>query len=95
MWTKTDAPPILAHMARGRSGAPRARDIFAANMKRLRIAKGLSQEKLAALAALHPNYIGSVERRERNISIDNIGKIAAALGVSASTLLLTTDGKGR
>jgi transcriptional regulator with XRE-family HTH domain len=95
VWTKTGAPPILARMARVRSGAPRARDIFAANMKRLRIEKGLSQEKLAALAALHPNYIGSVERRERNISIDNISKIAAALGVPASALFVTTDGKGR
>ena len=64
-------------------------------MKRLRSERGLSQEKLAALARLHPNYIGSVERRERNISIDNIEKIAAALGVAASALLAPPDGKGR
>jgi transcriptional regulator with XRE-family HTH domain len=82
-------------MARAAAKAPRARDLFAANMKRLRTEKGLSQEKLAALSRLHPNYIGSVERRERNISIDNIEKIATALGVAASALLASPDGKGR
>ncbi len=56
-------------------------------MKRLRMAKGLSQEKLAAKAGLHPNYIGSVERAERNISIDNIAKIAKALDAPVTSLL--------
>jgi transcriptional regulator with XRE-family HTH domain len=55
-------------------------------MKRLRLAEGLSQEKLAALASLHPNYIGSVERAERNISVDNIERIAAALRVPVPSL---------
>jgi transcriptional regulator with XRE-family HTH domain len=58
-------------------------------MKRLRLSQGLSQEKLAALAALHPNYIGSVERAERNISVDNIEKIAKALEVPIAQLLST------
>jgi transcriptional regulator with XRE-family HTH domain len=57
-------------------------------MKQLRLAKGLSQEKLAALASLHTNYIGSVERAERNVSIDNIEKIAKALAVTPSELLV-------
>lgn len=64
----------------------RVRDVLATNMKRLRVAKGLSQERLASLARLHPNYISSVERRERNISVDNIEKIAAALSVPISSL---------
>lgn len=49
--------------------------------------QGLSQEALADKAALHRTYIGSVERGERNISIDNIERIAEALGVSPSSLL--------
>lgn len=49
--------------------------------------QGLSQEALADKAALHRTYIGSVERGERNISIDNIERIAGALGVSPSSLL--------
>jgi len=42
---------------------------------------------LADLAGLHRTYIGSIERGERNISIDNIGKLAAAFKISLSKLL--------
>ena len=64
-----------------------ARLTFASNMRRLRLERGLSQEQLAELANLHRTYIGSVERGERNITIDNIEKIADALEVSVITLL--------
>ena len=70
------------------------RQTFARQMKRLRVAKGLSQEKLAAFAGLHPNYIGSVERAERNISIDNIERIAKALAVPVAKLLAPRGSKG-
>ena len=61
--------------------------LFAANMRRIRRSKSMTQEKVAEYADLHPNYISSVERGERNISICNIEKIARALGVSMPELL--------
>jgi transcriptional regulator with XRE-family HTH domain len=64
-----------------------ARQTFAANVRRLRDAKGLSQESLAAAAKLHRTYVGSVERAERNVSIDNMAKLAAALGVGLEELV--------
>jgi len=63
------------------------RQVLASNMRELRKEKALSQEKLAELCNLHRTYIGSVERCERNISIDNIERIAQALHVDAPALL--------
>jgi len=70
------------------------RALFARNLRRVRQARSLSQEKLADLAGLHRTYVGSVERGETNISIDNIEKLASALGIDAATLV-TEDGGGR
>ncbi|MGH2458375.1 MAG: helix-turn-helix domain-containing protein [Chloroflexota bacterium] len=63
------------------------RHLFASTLRQARLKRGLSQEALADLAGLHRNYVGSVERGERNISIDNIEKLARALGTDPSTLL--------
>jgi transcriptional regulator with XRE-family HTH domain len=64
-----------------------ARRIFAENLRKARLAKKLSQEDLAELANLHRTYVGSVERAERNVSIDNMERLAAAVGVSLSSLV--------
>jgi len=64
-----------------------ARRIFAENLRKARLAKGLSQEDLAELANLHRTYVGSVERAERNVSIDNMERLAAAVGVLLPALL--------
>lgn len=64
-----------------------ARLVFAANLRRLREQRGLSQERLAELAELHRTYVGSVERGERNISIDNMEHLADALGVQLRDML--------
>jgi transcriptional regulator with XRE-family HTH domain len=70
----------------------RARERFAAALLRLRQERGWSQEELAAQAKLHRNYVGSIERAERNIGVDNMEKIAEALGVSLSDMLRVGDG---
>ncbi len=62
------------------------REVFAKNVRLIRNNLGLSQERLADGASLHRTYIGSVERAEVNVSIDNIEKIAAALKVPAAEL---------
>ncbi|MBN3802179.1 helix-turn-helix transcriptional regulator [Paraburkholderia sp. Ac-20336] len=64
-----------------------AQRLFAANMRRIRKAKELTQEKVAEAADLHPNYVSSVERGERNISICNIERIARALNVPMAALV--------
>jgi transcriptional regulator with XRE-family HTH domain len=56
-------------------------------MREIRTRRKLSQEALADLAGLHRTYIGSVERGERNVSIDNIERIALALGCHPADLL--------
>ena len=52
-----------------------------------RMARGLSQEELADLAGLHRTYIGSVERFERNVSIDSMERLAQAIGLDIADLL--------
>jgi len=63
------------------------RDILAKNMRRLRAERGLSQEAAAHECGINRTYLSAIERAERNISIDNIGRIAAGLGVEPWTLL--------
>lgn len=61
--------------------------IFATNVKKYCLQQNLSQEKLAELSGLHRTYISSIEREQRNISIDNIAKIASALNIDPYLLL--------
>jgi transcriptional regulator with XRE-family HTH domain len=64
-----------------------ARKVFASRLRQIRQGKGLSQEELADRAGLHRTYVGSVERGERNISIDNIERLAKALEIDIIELL--------
>ena len=64
---------------------------FGTKVRVLRDQLGMSQEKLAEAAGLHRTYISDVERGARNISLNSINKLANALQVSASTLLLDRE----
>jgi transcriptional regulator with XRE-family HTH domain len=64
---------------------------FGDAVRRTREGRGLSQEKLAALARLDRTYVGGIERGERNLALLNIAKIAKALGVPPSTLVSAID----
>jgi len=63
-----------------------ARELFAMRVRELRAELGMSQDELAAKSGLHRTYIGTVERAEQSIGIDNIEKIARALEVSIADL---------
>ena len=74
--------------------APLARRLGSA-IREVRAKRGLSQEELADEAELHRTYIGSVERGERNITVLNLERIAIALGVRTSELLISAENQGR
>ncbi|WP_236651155.1 helix-turn-helix domain-containing protein [Aquabacterium fontiphilum] len=61
---------------------------FARLLKTERLARGISQEALAELAGMHRTYVGSVERGERNIAVDNMEALANAMGLDVSELLV-------
>ncbi|MDO9028754.1 MAG: helix-turn-helix transcriptional regulator [Candidatus Roizmanbacteria bacterium] len=60
--------------------------IFGKNLRANRKKRGFSQEKLADLSGLHRTYISDVERGARNISLENIQKIADSLGIKITDL---------
>lgn len=63
------------------------RKILGANLKRLRTAKGWSQEDYAFEAGIHRTYISDIERGARNPTIEVLAKLAAPLGVQAADLI--------
>lgn len=68
------------------------RATLAANLRRHRESKGISQEELASLAGLHRTYVGAVERAERNITLSTLERLARALDVDPVSLLLHMEG---
>jgi transcriptional regulator with XRE-family HTH domain len=65
---------------------PALRLQFGRAVRRLRSAKGFSQEAFADAVGVHRTYMGAVERGETNISLDNVVRIAAGLGIKVSSL---------
>lgn len=60
--------------------------LFGERLRELRTERGLSQERLAELAGVDRNYIGQIERAERNVALVNIVRIAKALGIEPAEL---------
>lgn len=66
---------------------PSARERLAYHLRARRKAMGLSQELLAELSGMHRTYVGGIERGERNVSLDNIERLARALKADVIDLL--------
>jgi transcriptional regulator with XRE-family HTH domain len=74
-------------MPKPRAPALSARAVLAENLRRLRGECRWSQEELAFEAGLHRTFIAHVERQARNISLDNLEKLARAFGIPTFELL--------
>ena len=66
----------------------RLEQMVGSNVRRLRKARGLSQEALAAECGIDMRYLGGIERGQENPTIKVLGDIAKALSVPANTLLI-------
>lgn len=66
--------------------SPSLKLLFGKALRTLREERGYSQEELAERAGLHRNYVGGIERGERNVALENIGKLAKALAVRTRDL---------
>ena len=71
------------------------REVFAANLRRLRHAKGLSQEDLAYSAEVNRSYLSKLEKGASYVGLEIIGKLAAVLEVEPADLLKLPPAKGK
>ncbi len=62
-------------------------ETFGKNVRRYRKQMGISQEKFAELCGLHRTYISDIECCQRNVSLENVQRIAEALGIETYELL--------
>lgn len=67
--------------------------ILGTNLRKYRLEKGISQEKFADLCGLHRTYISDIECFQRNVSIENVQRIAEALEIDAYKLLMDDKGE--
>ncbi|MGM4881665.1 helix-turn-helix domain-containing protein [Rhizobium leguminosarum] len=68
-----------------------ARQTIGWNLRRLRVAKGLSQERLALAAEIDRSYVGRVERGAENVTVSTLEALAGVLQVHVSALLQQVD----
>ncbi len=72
----------------------RVKVAFGTALRKFRASAGHSQEALADLAGIHRTYVGDVERGERNVSIVNMARLAAALEMPLSKIVLEMEKHG-
>ena len=68
--------------------------ILAQNLRRLRLARGWSQEELAERCGLHRTYVGAIERGERNITLETLNDLAVALDLLPAALISNASPRG-
>jgi transcriptional regulator with XRE-family HTH domain len=68
------------------------RVVVGRNIKVIRQSAGIAQDELAHRAEIHVTYLSGVENGHRNITMDVLERIAAALGVAETTLVARHDG---
>jgi transcriptional regulator with XRE-family HTH domain len=83
----------LAQVSKHRRAMPDPLDVFAANLRRIRQERGLSQERLAHTADLNMTHVAKIERSEREPGVRTVSKLARTLGVSAADLFAGIDGR--
>ena len=71
------------------------KEVMAINLRRLRHAKGMTQEELAERAGLSARYVGGIERADVSASVTVLGRIAEALEVEATELVRAMPVKAR
>lgn len=64
---------------------------FGKTVRKLRMQQNISQEAFADRCDLHRTYISDIERGQRNLSLENIEKIASALGTTVSQLFAEAE----
>lgn len=69
----------------------KAHEALGSAIRQMRTEQSLSQEELAVRSQLHRNYVGGIERGERNPSFTNLMKVAAALGVRLSVIIQAAE----
>ncbi|MCC0809025.1 helix-turn-helix transcriptional regulator [Methylobacterium sp. W2] len=68
-----------------------ARDLVGWNLRRLRVAKGLSQEALGLLAGCEPSYVGRIERGRENSTVETLEGLAAVLDAHISAFFVIPE----
>lgn len=71
------------------------RKLVGINLRRLRVERDISQERLAFDSGIDRSYLGGVERGEENPTVDILDRLAAILGVAISELFIADDGEGQ
>ena len=86
----------LARLALGAkdAGVDDPLPIFGSNLRKARLARGLSQERLAHICGLNMTHVARIERSEREPGVRTVAKLARGLDVRASVLFDGLEGRG-